>query len=182
MKKQRIPILIISLKQCFVEKKKKETNLFTKTLLNFFILLNCVWFHFLLHEKPLHAIVKGISVCSLAHQTSSSFLFKKIKIVLIYFANRHFFFNTWHQKSNTTSILSKLKPLSQCQDQLLAPLVISLHPPLGTVGFSFVSSSYNGNGTEVSYNVGQFIKTLSIFFASLSGYIYTLNQWLSKIK
>jgi hypothetical protein len=37
-------------------KKNKETNLFAKILLNFFIMLNFVLFHFLLHEKPLCAI------------------------------------------------------------------------------------------------------------------------------
>jgi hypothetical protein len=85
--KVKILILIISLKQYFVEKKKqgdksicknsiklctnnvlskrrnKETNIFAKTLLNFFIMLNSVRFHFLLHEKPLHAIPEGIRAC-----------------------------------------------------------------------------------------------------------------------
>jgi hypothetical protein len=35
-------------------------------------MLNSVRFHFLLHEKPLHAILEGIRACSLARQASSS--------------------------------------------------------------------------------------------------------------
>jgi len=44
-----------------------------------------------------------------------------------------------------------------------APGHIFLHLPLGTIGFSFVSSSHNGNGTKVFSSVKQFIKTLPFF-------------------
>jgi hypothetical protein len=127
MKKKRIIILMISLKQCFVEKKKQGDKSICKKLLNFFIMLNS-------ESHPL------------------------------------------------TRILSNLEPLSRCLDRLLAPLIISLHLPLSTIGFSFVSSSHNGSGTKVFSNVGQFIKTLPVFVETLYGYIYTLNQWFSKIK
>ncbi len=134
-------------------------------------MLNFVQYHVLFHEKPLRAILEGVSVLSLAHQASSSSLQLNFFLYQFFLLANIFLI---HDIKIPTQLpySTNSNPFHGARINSFAPLVISLHLPLNTIDFFFMSSSHNGSGTRVFSSVGQFIKTLFLPSLCLITYIH----------